>query len=133
LLAKIALIRESLGRIQTRRLLSLDEFLNDADARDVVVLDFQNAIQGCIDIADHLIADQEWGVPGSAGEAIDKLSEHGVIAPTDGETYKSMIRFRNLMVQAYAKTDYRQVYSIMKAGIQAIERYIDAIAAYCKL
>jgi uncharacterized protein YutE (UPF0331/DUF86 family) len=70
-----------LARIQTRAHLSLNEFLNDADAQDIVVLNFQNAIQGCIDLADHLIADQEWGIPGSFSEAIDKLAEHGVIPP----------------------------------------------------
>lgn len=120
-------------RIQTRAHLSLDEFLNDADAQDVVVLNFQNAIQSCIDLADYLIADQEWGIPGSAGEAMDKLAEHGVISQTDAETYKSLIRFRNLTVHAYAKIDYRQVHHIMQNDPKDIERYIDAVGTFCKL
>jgi uncharacterized protein YutE (UPF0331/DUF86 family) len=44
-----------------------------------------------------------------------------------------MIRFRNLTVHAYAKIDYRQVYEVMQNGPQDIERYIDAVASFCKL
>jgi uncharacterized protein YutE (UPF0331/DUF86 family) len=111
----------------------LHEFLDDADAQDIVVLNFQNAIQGCIDLADHLITDQEWGIPGSAGEAMDKLAEHSVISRDEAETYKSMMRFRNLTVQAYAKIDYQQVYDVMQNGQKDIERYIESIATFCKL
>jgi len=132
-LSKIIQIRQSLARIKTRSPLNLNEFLNDADAQDVVVLNFQNAIQGCIDLADHIIADQEWAMPGSFSEAIDTLAEHDVILQADAETYKSMIRFRNLTVHAYAKIDYRQVYDVMQNGPKDIERYMDAVAAFYKL
>jgi len=96
-------------------------------------LNFQNAIQGCIDLADYLIADQDWGLPGSAGEAMDKLAEHSVISLSDAEVYKSMVRFRNLTVHAYARIDYRQVYDVMQKGLKDIEHYTDAIATFCKL
>jgi hypothetical protein len=43
-LAKIIQIRQGLARIQTRSSLTLNEFINDADAQDVVILNFQNAI-----------------------------------------------------------------------------------------
>lgn len=44
-----------------------------------------------------------------------------------------MVRFRNLTVHAYAKIDYRKVYDVMQSGPQDIERYIDFVAAFCKL
>jgi uncharacterized protein YutE (UPF0331/DUF86 family) len=84
-------------------------------------------------LADHLISEEEWGMPGSFSEAIDKLAEHGVLPQADAETYKSMVRFRNLTVHAYAKVDFRQVHDIMKTGPDNIERFIDAIVTYCKL
>ncbi len=64
---------------------------------------------------------------------MDKLAEHGVISQDDAEAYKSMVRFRNLTVHAYAKVDYRQVYEVMKNGPKDIERYIESIATFCKL
>ena len=127
------LIRQSIARIQTRARLSLDEFLQDADAQDVVKLNFQNAIQGCLDLADHIIADEEWGIPGSFGEAMDKLAEHGVISPANAETYKKMGRFRNLLVHGYARVDHREVHRIMQAGVRDIERYVESIVDYCKI
>lgn len=132
-LAKMIQIRQSLARIKTRMHLSLNEFLSDADSQDIVVLNFQNAIQGCIDLADYLIADQEWGLPGSAGEAMDKLAEHAVISYADAEIYKKMVRFRNLVVHGYSKIDYRQVFDVMQNGPKDIERYIETVATFCKL
>jgi len=133
ILAKIIFIRQSLARIQTRAHLSLDEFLQDADAQDIVKLNFQNAIQGCLDLADHIIADEEWGIPGSFGEAMDKLAEHGVISPPEAETYKKMGRFRNLLVHGYARVDHREVYKIMQTGQRDIEKYVESIGDFCKI
>ena len=132
-LTKIIQIRQSLTRIQTRSHLSLNEFLNDADAQDIVVLNFQNAIQGCIDLADNIIADQEWGTPGSFNEALDTLAEHGIIPSSDAENYKSMVRFRNLTVHAYAKIDHHKIYEVVQTGPKDIERYLDYVVAFCKL
>ncbi len=133
ILNKVIQIRQSIARIQTRALLSSDEFFQDADAQDIVKLNFQNAIQGCLDLADHIIADEEWGIPGSFGEAMDKLAEHGVISPAEAETYKKMGRFRNLLVHGYARVDHRELYKIMKTGLRDIEKYVESIIDYFKI
>lgn len=113
--------------------MSEEKFLQDVDAQDVVMFNFQVAIQGCLDLADHLISDEEWGIPGSFGEAMDKLAEHGLFSIAEAELYKKMGRFRNLIVHGYARVDMREVHKIMKSGPADIEKYIDAFVAFCKL
>ena len=44
-----------------------------------------------------------------------------------------MVQFRSLIVQAYAKVDFREVYKIMQSGPKDIERFIDSIGTYCRL
>ena len=97
------------------------------------MFNFQVAIQGCLDLADHLISDEEWGIPGSFGEAMDKLAEHGIFSFAEAELYKRMGRFRNLIVHGYARIDVREVYKIMQAGPANIEKFVDAFVTYCKL
>lgn len=132
-LNKIILIRHAVSRIRSRRHLSEAQFLQDADAQDVVLFNFQIAIQGCLDLADHLISDEEWGIPGSFGEAMDKLAEHGLFSMEAAERYKKMGRFRNLVVHGYARVDMREVYKIMSTGPESIEKFVEAFAEYCKL
>jgi len=97
------------------------------------MFNFQVAIQGCLDLADHLIADEEWGIPGSFGEAMDKLAEHGLFAIEEAELYKKIERFRNLIVHGYARDDMREVYKIVQSGPANIEKFVDAFVAFCKL
>lgn len=132
-LNKIIVIRQALSRIQSRSHLSEEQFLRDPDAQDVVMFNFQVAIQGCLDLADHLISDEEWGIPGSFGEAMDKLAEHGIFSFAEAELYKRMGRFRNLIVHGYARIDVREVYKIMQSGPANIEKFVDAFVTYCKL
>jgi len=84
-LNRIVLIRQALSRIRSREHLSEEQFLQNADAQDVVLFNFQIALQGCLDLADHLISDEEWGIPGSFGEAMDKLAAQRLSSIEDAE------------------------------------------------
>lgn len=65
IMSKIINIQKSLHRFKEKQKISREEFLKDIDVQDIVLLNLQNAIQGCVDIASHIISDNNWGVPGS--------------------------------------------------------------------
>ena len=73
--AKIANIHKSLGRLKEKQGVDLKSFSMDRDIQDIVLLNLQTAIQGCIDIASHIISDNNWGVPGSLAGSFDLLCE----------------------------------------------------------
>lgn len=81
ILKKIAFIRDHLQRVQSQVNCTLEEFLSERDRQDIVCFNLLQAIQGCADLADHLVADQGWGIPGSYGEAIEILVKQKVITP----------------------------------------------------
>jgi hypothetical protein len=57
---------------------SREAFEADRTAREVVVLNLFVAIQACLDLAAHWLADEGWDVPQRYGEIFLALADHGV-------------------------------------------------------
>jgi hypothetical protein len=62
----------------------LDQFLADPKSRDVAISYLFLAIQECIDLAAHWVADEGWGEPDDAGSAFDALADRQVIEAGHG-------------------------------------------------
>lgn len=133
ILKKIAFIRGHLERVQSQKDCSLDEFLSDRNRQDIVCFNLIQAIQGCADLANHLVSDQGWGIPGSYSESIETLVREKVITPQQGETYRQMIAFRNRLAHEYAEIDFKEVYEIMTTQLNDLDSFIAAIRDYCHL
>ena len=80
ILAKIIHIQKSLERLQAKKEISLENFIKDQDAQDIVLFNLQTAIQGCIDIASHIVSDNNWGVPENLGGLFDILNGKKIIS-----------------------------------------------------
>ena len=69
LLAKqVATVRDAVARIRAVLPPSRAAFEADRTAREVVVLNLFIAIQACLDLAAHWLADEGWDVPQRYGE-----------------------------------------------------------------
>lgn len=126
---KISHLRYNLDRLTEKRALTEAEFQADADAREAVLLNLQQAIQGCIDIGTHIIADEGWGVPGSLSDIFYKLEEHNILPKPLAAAMIPMAGFRNLIVHQYEDIDYSIVYQLYQQRLGDIERYVNAIQA----
>jgi len=110
---KIVFIRDHLDRVRTQKNCSQEEFLGDRNRQDIVCFNLMQAVQACADLANHLVSDQGWGIPGSYGETVEILVRERVINERQGETYRQMVAFRNRITHQYAETDFREVYEVM--------------------
>lgn len=73
ILGKIANISEALDRIE--HVNAPDAALESWMADDLCALYLQRAVEACIDIANHLIAENGWTTPKSASGAFSALQE----------------------------------------------------------
>ncbi len=78
-----------------------------------------------IDIAERIIALENAGPVASASEAMDKLHTLGIIKSS--EPYRSIVKFRNLIVHQYDEIDPELVYSIIKNNLDDFYRFRDEI------
>ena len=85
------------------------------------------AIQNCIDIAAHIISDDELGVPGSTNEMFYLLEENGYLDREISEKIVKAVGFRNLIVHEYGKIDLKQVYEITRHNIDDLNEFVRSI------
>ena len=126
ILAKVASIQRSLGRIRT--VTSLDpESLENVDTKDIFLLNLQRGIQAALDLAAHVVASEGLGLPERARESFSLLRNSGII---DGETTSKMEKmtgFRNIAVHDYQSLDPEILKSILVHRLKDLEDFYSAI------
>lgn len=132
-MAKIANIQRNLGRLKEKQGVNLKDFSKDRDIQDIVLLNLQAAVQGCIDISSHIISDNNWGVPGSLAGLFDVLNEKKVISGKTAKIMRAMVGFRNLIVHEYAGLDMDKVFEIFNGRLGDFNDFIKEISGSVKL
>ena len=122
-----------LKRIKGKRDVSLDRFLSDVDVQDIVLFNLQIAIQSCIDIASHIISDEELGVAGSTSEIFYILQENNYIDAQLTEKIVSAVGFRNLVAHEYGNLDLKKVYKIIHEDMEDIQVFLKEILKKCEI
>ena len=107
---------------------SLDAFLSDPKGRDLSLFYLFLAVQECIDLAAHWVADEGWGEPDDAGSALDVLADRGVIDRETATALRSAAGLRNRIAHGYALLDYGRVYREAQDGIPALRTFLVVIA-----
>jgi len=85
------------------------------------------AIEGAIDICNHIVARVGGRAPLDHADCFEVLRELKILSDDLVERLKSMAKFRNLLVHLYWKVDDRKVFQILKTDIQNIKEYIKEI------
>jgi uncharacterized protein YutE (UPF0331/DUF86 family) len=68
-LHKLGVLREHVARARRRRPTSAELLRGDVDRQDALAMSLLVAIQEAVDVAFHIIADEQWGVPSSYAES----------------------------------------------------------------
>jgi uncharacterized protein YutE (UPF0331/DUF86 family) len=106
----------------------LDGFLADPKGRDLSLFYLFLAIQECIDLAAHWVADEGWGEPDDAGSAFDVLADRAVIDRETATALRAAAGLRNRIAHGYALLDYARVHQEAQAGLPALRGFLVAIA-----
>lgn len=122
--AKVAQIEKYLARIREKRPSSAQLFLEDPDRQDIVMFNLMQALQGCIDLAAHIVSDEGFGMAGSMNEFFYLLQERGIIPGMLTERMVRAVGFRNLCAHEYARLDLEKVYGVSLHGLEDIEAFV---------
>ena len=126
LLAKqLATVRDAVARIRAVLPPSREAFEADRTAREVVVLNLFVAIQACLDLAAHWLADEGWDVPQRYGEIFLSLADHGVIPRPLALRLAAAAGLRNLVAHQYGALEWARVYATASSS------YLDDLGAFC--
>jgi uncharacterized protein YutE (UPF0331/DUF86 family) len=113
-LRKLADLDLYLTQIAEYRGIQLDDYRGDWKVQRIVERTLQMAIEVCLDVATHVIADRGLRVPATYAEAFDVLAEAGLLPGAERDTMVRMVGFRNVVVHEYARVDAEIVVRILR-------------------
>lgn len=114
----------SLNKIERYQGMTLEEFLKDEIAQDVVEYNLFIAINMMIDLATHIVVDNNIGTPETLGEAFTILYNKEYLTDRDSKTYRKMVGLRNILSHEYVNIDKNIIYDIMKNNLVDIKKFI---------
>jgi uncharacterized protein YutE (UPF0331/DUF86 family) len=123
-------LRTYVGVLRTLGALTEDAFLQNPDKVGNAKYHFVIGIECCIDVANHIIASENFRFPKDTADSFRVLGEYGVIGQTFAETLGAMARFRNRLVHLYWDVDDRLVLEYLRDSVRDLERFGEAIAAH---
>jgi uncharacterized protein YutE (UPF0331/DUF86 family) len=128
LAAKIATVRDATARVRGVLPASAESFIADRTTREVVTLNLFVAIQTCLDVATHWVADAGWDMPGTYADVFAALAEHAVIAHDLAPRLAAAAAFRNLVAHQYGALDWRRVYAIAASDLGDLDAFCATLA-----
>lgn len=125
--AKAGRARVWLNDASATLLTPLDAFLAEPKSRDLAIFYLFLAIQECIDLAAHWVADEGWGEPDDAGSAFDVLADRHVIDREAATSLRAAVGLRNRIAHGYALLDHGRVHREARSGIAALRTFLVAV------
>ena len=107
-----------------------EAFRANRERQYAVLHAMQNAIEGCIEIASHLVSADRLGAPTDYAHLFSLLEQNGVIPSSVGEAMRQMSRFRNRIVHLYWDLDLDLVYEYLTGRLGDFDSYLAAIEKY---
>ena len=117
---RIEQIDKHLDKISTYKKLSYENFLEDTNAQDIVEYNLFQIVNHLINIVQHTVVEEDYGLPQSAYEASQILCQKGILDEDDLEIIKKMIGFRNIVGHDYISINKEVVYFILTKGTEDI-------------
>jgi len=124
---KIDSLLRCLDRIKTRLPDSVELFLQDLDAQDVIVLNLTRAVQLSVDLAMHICSQSSAAIPQTMGESFEVLQQLKIVTPSIASKMKKSVGFRNIAVHNYDEIDLNLAFIIAKEHIDDFVEFIKQI------
>lgn len=109
---KLESLRRCVRRVEEKRVSTVEALRDDWDTQDILSVNLTRAVQICVDVAAHLVAETDRPSPDTMAEAFDHLHDMGVLAGDLADRLKGAVGFRNVAIHAYRDIDWRIVHTI---------------------
>jgi uncharacterized protein YutE (UPF0331/DUF86 family) len=124
---RLALLDTYLEQLATYRTIDVQAYAADWKTQRIVERTLHLAIETCMDVADHLVADRRLRVPETGAESFEILAEAGLVSRELGAALALMVGFRNILVHDYARLDPSIVVRVLQHDLHDVERFRDVV------
>ena len=120
---KLTELAEYVTQVSEYRALTVEGYRADWKTQRIVERTLQMAIEACLDIASHVLADRGLRAPSTYAETFEILGEAGLISSSLGQMMVEMTGFRNVVVHEYARVDADVVVRILRDHLEDFRRF----------
>ena len=124
---RLILLCEYIDDLEKAAVITYEGFLQDKVARRYIERTLHLAIEACMDIGSHVIADLRLREPESNKDIFLILVENGFLAEEKKDDYRKMAGFRNVIVHDYVRLDPEIVFTVLQTSIVDLRRLARAI------
>lgn len=128
----LGLLEEYVGDLESVQDISFDEYKSTKQVKRFVERTLQIAIEACLDLGNHIIADEGLREPEDNKDVFNVLAEAGIIDAKLLGNLKPMASFRNLIVHDYGKIDDEIVFGILKRRLEDFKEYSSMIVEHMR-
>lgn len=130
--AKLADLQSRIERVRARCPESAEALANDRDALDLVSFNLLLAVQACLDIGSHIIADEGWEPAQTLAGTFRRLHEHQVLQDATSRALAEAAGLRNVVAHGYAGVDPDRVYRAATDGLHDLEAFAQQVASWVR-
>lgn len=101
--------------------------LQNTTKQESVILNLQRACESAIDLAMHVVAVKNLGVPQTSRDAFDLLYQGALVSEELAGRMKRMVGFRNIAIHQYEKLNLNVLESIIVNHLEDFRAFVVAI------
>lgn len=123
----------SLERLEELKRLPKDVFLSDPHKIGSAKYNFIVAIEGIIDLCNHIIAKNAYRTPEDYADTFRVMAERGAFDAEFTNTLIQMARFRNRLVHIYWEVDNNELYHLIQSRLQDMRDFLRKFGTFIEL
>ena len=130
ILVKIESLKRCLDRIKTKIPQDAKELSSNLDSQDIIILNLERAVQLCVDIAAHVLAELESQTPQTMAESFVRLHEQGIIGEKTADSMRKSVGFRDIAVHEYQIISWDAVFAISTKHLDDFKIFAGEVMAW---
>ena len=118
-----------LTQLTPYRALDVAAYAADWRTQRIVERTLHLAIEACMDVADHIVADRRLRVPETGAATFESLGEADLLPRELAARLARMVGFRNILVHDFARLDPAIGVRVLRTDLSDLERFCEAVLA----
>jgi len=123
-------VKEALRILREYATQGREKIRNDLTLLGSIKYNLIVAIQGCIDICNHLVAKKGGRAPQDYGDCFRLMAELGILEKDFSDRLIQMAKFRNLIIHLYWTVDNERVYQILSKNLDDFDQFLEAVGKF---
>ena len=120
---KIESLRNCIERIESKKPFNAEDLRKNFDLQDIISINLERAVQTCVDIASHLLAENNGPTPVTMAQSFTLLADRKIISDDVSLALVKSVGLRNLLVHEYSKIDWNIVAKVANDHLDTFRNF----------